>query len=443
MFTAIAAQSKSSPLSLGASGERMLNMFLRPSEGVSTAPAIGRTGLSELVNLGGIVRAMVTASGVVYAVADGKFWSVSGGIATALGSVPDSAATYIALNSGQIGIVADGRFFLWDGATVTNYATGALFDLTGITSLGGYFIVSGSSGGRADAIGWSGIDNGAAWNGLDFAFAENEGDALIGLVEDHGELWLLGSKTVEVWYQTGDDPPFAPNQGASMEYGCLDGGAVAKLDNAVFWVTEEGTVVRATGTSPQVISTREVEEMLAGSDIVGGFGFMDRGHKFYAVTRTGDTSLVYDVTTGLWCEFSTGINNLPWIAREASVDNGVWYFGTSTGHICTQSGYEDIGEVIVAEIVSKPEAKSSFFTVAEVRLSVLTGAGDIGRDAQIMLQTSKDGYSWGFEKWRNMGRIGERSRRVRWNGLGAFERFQIRLRITDPVQRDIYGVTYA
>jgi len=75
-------------------------------------------------------------------------------------------------------------------------------------------------------------------------------------------------------------------------------------------------------------------------------------------------------------------------------------------------------------------------------VSIRGGTGGIGRTPQAMLQTSRDGLNWGVEKWRDVGDKGEYNRFAEWFGLGAFRRFQIRIRITDPIPRDIYGVEY-
>jgi hypothetical protein len=56
------------------------------------------------------------------------------------------------------------------------------------------------------------------------------------------------------------------------------------------------------------------------------------------------------------------------------------------------------------------------------------------------LEVSKDGgHSWGSEKTRSMGKIGEYRKRVIWRRLGRAYDFVFRLRTTDPVKTTIVG----
>ena len=60
-----------------------------------------------------------------------------------------------------------------------------------------------------------------------------------------------------------------------------------------------------------------------------------------------------------------------------------------------------------------------------------------------MMQATKDGHTWGTEKWRDLPKLGQHGKPVEWHALGHFpQRFQCRFRVTDDVNRDIYGVGY-
>ena len=71
-------------------------------------------------------RAMEEVEGSLYVVLGGKLYEVTaGGTATELGDIPDSDETTIAGNNGNVCVVSDGRFFVWDGTTLTEPVTGA------------------------------------------------------------------------------------------------------------------------------------------------------------------------------------------------------------------------------------------------------------------------------------------------------------------------------
>jgi hypothetical protein len=121
----------------------------------------------------------------------------------------------------------------------------------------------------------------------------------------------------------------------------------------------------------------------------------------------------------------------------------VEYLGCDTGVIATldDDTFTDDGKVMEGVAVSVPvQSGGDPFAIARVHLEMDVGFGTIGRTPQIMMQTTKDGRNWSVEKWRSVGDTGDYGKIVRWHGLGSFRRFQARLRVTDPVRRDLYGV---
>lgn len=445
-----ARQSKADGQALGYSGERLENLFARQSDGMSSVVLVGRGGAVEFCDLYQPVRAIAEMGGALYAVSAGNVYKItSAGVSSIVGTV-DDAETFLASSGTELAIVVNSKYYICNGSTTTQYTPGAITAPRGVAYQGGYFIVIGESGGRFDGIQVSGLDDGTTFDATEFAFAESSQDGLRGIIVDHGQVYLLGASTIEVWFNSGNaDFPFSPNQGATIERGCLTGATIAKEDNGIFWVGDDRVVYRSSGGVPQVISTREVEEALAGKTIRSGFTFFDRGHKFYAVRTEAGSTWVFDITTQLWHERTTGIYGDPWICQNRATLNGRHYFGTSTGQVVYLDAdtFVDVASTIKAEAVSTPLTQSQTFSVGRVTLNIRGGAGGIGRQPQVMLQTTRDGRNWSNEKWRNVGGLGEYLI-ASWHGLGSFcqrsgsDRFQIKLRVTDAVPRDMYGIGY-
>jgi hypothetical protein len=79
---------------------------------------------------------------------------------------------------------------------------------------------------------------------LAFASAEGSPDGLVSSITDHSEVWLFGTNSVEVWYNSGAvDFPLQRIQGAFNEIGCAATFSVAKLDNGLFWLGQMPVVV--------------------------------------------------------------------------------------------------------------------------------------------------------------------------------------------------------
>lgn len=433
------------------SGQRLLNYFPRATpDAVSPVVLIGRSPLTEKVQVGNRVHRMVKMGGAVYAVAAGAVWKFDGTSVTRVGAVVDGSQVSVAASGTEVAIVVGNTYYICNGVSTTSYSTGAVTNPQWVVFQDGYFLVSGTASGRSDALTISGLDDGTTFDSLEFIFAENAPDEVLGLVSDHGQVWAFGRDTTEVfWNSGGQDFPFQPNRSAMIEKGCINGMTVAKEDNSVLWVGPDKVVYRSGGGTPQVISTREVEEALTAKTVESGFVFQDRGHKFYAVRTDDGPTWCYDLTTGEWAERSTGVNEDPWVATDTEWLNGTQYFATSTGKISTDGGnsYTDDGEIIVGEAISRPiyvNSGEDYVFLRSLSVSVVSANASLSYTPQISLQMSRDGSVWSMEKWRDLPVDGEYEKDIRWHGIGAFrKRVQARFRVTDPVKRDLHGLAYA
>jgi len=351
MLSILARQSK--PGSYAYSGERLVNYFLRPSDGATPGVLLGRGGMVSTTDTGTLspVRDALQLNGVIFACAGGRIWKISGGTATNVGTITDGE-TYMAANRTQIAVVVSGRYYVCDGATTTQVSPGAVDTPVAVVESDGYMVVIGVGAGLGDIMQVSALDDASTFDAAQFAAAEYRSDDLVGAIVDHGQIHLFGTETVETWYNSGDvDFPFAPNRAALIEHGCINGRTIAKADSAVYWVAPDGKVMRNFGGSPEVISTPEIKDALSQSTVSGGFTFSERGHEFYAVTRENGTTFVFDMVTRLWHERAKGIDYYPWSALCRVRLDGVDYFGCDNGMLAVSSEttYQDFGDYLLGE----------------------------------------------------------------------------------------------
>jgi hypothetical protein len=66
-------------------------------------------------------------------------------------------------------------------------------------------------------------------------------------------------------------------------------------------------------------------------------------------------------------------------------------------------------------------------------------AGVDVEDPQIALRVARDSETFGNERWRSLGSIGEYNRRVMWRGLGMGRRITMEFTVTDDVSVKIMG----
>jgi len=151
----------------------------------------------------------------------------------------------------------------------------------------------------------------AAFDPLDIAAKAGWPDDIAGIIFLRRELWLIGQKTTEVWFNSGD-PTFTyqeiPN--AFIEHGCIAPYSIWKEDVSTYWLSQdkEGRAIVIEGMQYQArrISTHAIENVFATystlSDAVGSI-YQVEGHVFYKLTfPTANATWVYDIATGFWFE---------------------------------------------------------------------------------------------------------------------------------------------
>lgn len=439
---------QSAPNDPSYSGERLLNLYAQPhpDRGVGPfilAPSPGLTTFATLAE-GRPVRAIYQERGVIYAACNGILWSVNEatGAVQSLGGITDSPDTYIEGNGLQIAVVAGGQYRVHTKATgsllLTN--TGAITEPETLTMLDNYIILTESDGQRFQI---SGLQAAESMDGLDFASAESAPDKIVRAFADHSELWMFGSQSSEVFANTGNaDFPFQRISGGVVERGCAFPRSVAADDNSVFWVGEDRLVYRVNGYTPQVVSTPYISGRLLALDDgadVNGFTYSYRNAKHYVLRLPDGPSLVYDASTSMWHERMTG-DRQPFEGRCATDDGR--YIGGENGRIYTLGGIYDGDVPVWREGVSLPISSSrERFSLNRVQLHFQTGETEINRDAQVALSVSKNGVEFGLDRWRSLGDQGDYDKLIRWHGLGSARQFQIRFRITDPIETALYGAT--
>lgn len=445
---AFARQSAGAADHLEHSGERLLNCYARsfPDNGVGPFIVAMSPGLTAVATLtdGSPVRAMYAQRGIVYAVCGGQFWTWDGTTATARGAVPDTAASVITGNGLEVAAAIGGDYYLWNGSALTTPASGAFSAVGSVAAIDGYVLLGEQNGERWSV---SGLQNAGVVDALDFASAEGAPDYIVRVHVDHSEVWLFGTRSTEIWANAGGaDFPFVRLSGGKLDRGCLWPWSVASEDNSVFWVGNDRVVYRANGYQPQRISTQWVESVLmdvAQSVDVRAFTFTQDGAKVYALILPDRPALLFDIASGLWHERNTGLAGGRWIANAACACDAATYVGTTDGKICTFGGVTDAGAIIMREGVSMPLAvKRQPVTLSMVQLHFRTGTASLTADANVMLQHSADGRTWGLERWRPLGRTGQFDRLVRWWGFGQARQHRVRFRITDPIEGALYGATY-
>jgi hypothetical protein len=457
--------------SVNAADNRMVNLFpeVVPEGGKEPAFLQRAPGLNFLQTIGtGPIRGLwahQTNGSDFYVVSGNGFYKLTGLTATPrlLGTVIGTGPVSIADNGTQLFIAANGPSYIYNEVTDT---FGPITDpdfpgAVTVSYLDGYFVFNEPN---SQKIWVTQLLDGTSIDPLDFASAEGSPDGVVAVLTDHRELWVFGTDTAEVWYNTGGlDFPLTRIQGAFNEIGCAAPYSVAKMDNQIYWLGKDargqGIVYRAAGYMGQRISTHAIEWQMQEypdlSDAVG-YTYQQDGHSFYVLNfPTANTTWVYDVATGAWHERAAFSNGEFYRHRGNNMCNfnGNIIIGDyQNGNIYTfdLNVYADNGQPQkwLRSWRALPTGANNLTRTAQhaMQLDCETGVGinsGQGSNPQAMLRWSDDGgHTWSNEHWKSMGRIGRFGFRTIWRRLGMT--LKIRDRVyevsgTDPVRIYIMG----
>lgn len=435
-----------------ANGTRLVNLYAEALPQDSKTPVVlyGTPGTARFTQLPTYpVLALHVMRDVLYAVTPTNLYRVApDGSTTDLGEVTFTGRVIGANNGTQLVLVDGAKGYAYDADA------DSLQELTGdgwypadtVTYQDGYFIFNRAGTGQFFLSQLLSVE----FDALDYATAEAAPDDSLAVLSDHRELWIFGAHSIEVWYNSGDpDFPFERMQGAYVERGIGAAYSVAKMDNTVYWLGEDGVIYRAAGYQPQRISTHAVEQRIAEGEKADAFAYTysEEGHKFYVLTFPSlKQTWCFDVATGLWHERAHsqwGRHHGNCYARAyghhliGDWQNGLIYMLDMAAH---DDAGEPIRRVAVSPVVHDRRHR---LTLHSLELDMESGIGVLdgqGSDPQAMLRWSDDGgKTWSNEHWAGIGKMGQYLTRVIWRRLGNCRQRQFEVVISDPVPVVILG----
>lgn len=87
---------------------------------------------------------------------------------------------------------------------------------------------------------YTSLSNSITFDPTYFASKAGAADTLVAIEVMHREIWLIGTKTTEIWFDSGSAAfPFQSVPGAFIQHGCLAKDSVCTQDMAVFWLSQD------------------------------------------------------------------------------------------------------------------------------------------------------------------------------------------------------------
>ena len=294
---------------------------------LSTAIATGGTGyaVNDTVTVVGGVYGNSPATYTVSSVASGVVTGLTATYAGAYTSTPTNNVSTTTSGAGT-GLTLTLTFGTGTGGT-GNYVLNGSQTVASSTMYGLNFSVLPSTDGAfsgADVVDI--VDNYFVYNdpqtqqwaasnllspityGLSYASKFTGPDNLVSLIVDHGQVYLLGETTSEVWSDVGTFPfPFQRIPGSSSQHGIAAKFSVARLGNSFAYLSQnsrgQAEIVMMNGYFPQRISTHAVENTLANQYVADAiaYTYQIEGHEVYVISfPTLDLTWAYDISTQMW-----------------------------------------------------------------------------------------------------------------------------------------------
>lgn len=348
--------------------------------------------------------------------------------------------------SNQLGIVDGAYYYIFNLASNTLTQIALFQGSDEIEYMDGYFIFVDPD---TEQFFISAIDDGSTLDALDFSSADKQPDNILTHKVFKGELYLMGSNSVEVWVNSGgSDFPFARYNATPVDVGIVGKRSVTVTSDALIWVGKsrngQAFVYAMSDLSPRRISNRSVELSLEGLDLSTCvvWSYSAAGTETVGVEHPDlETTWCFDLATKQWHERAKGTPDAwtPLGFDRAVAHEGGVYAVNGTAILKMNRDINTVNdEVMCRERVwphlMKPGMEPINFR--SLQLACSTGEG-----GQCYLKISNDGgYTWGATLNKSLGAIGRWMEVVRWHFLGSAKDRVFRIGCTSDVKWNLHSV---
>lgn len=425
-------------LSPPVSSERLLNGYLEQTpSGKAPTPVYGSPGFSAFATTGA-VRAMCQAADRLFVVSDTSLVEVSSaGVVTTLGAIPVGTAD-IASDGVNVVVTCANEIYVWNGTTLTAVADADAPNASSVELMKGFYVFTETDTEQFFISPQN--DPSGDYQALDFDSADTSSDKLVRARRVGNDLLLMGKRSVEFWFYSGDTVfPISRYQDTPIDIGLIGVRAEAATNETIFWIGSDRTVRRLDGRTATRISTYAIEQIIAGwadASTTIGTAHVWQGHLFITF-RNADGCIVWDQATQRWHERGS-YGSDTWSISHYAYAHGKHLVGGA--QVYELGGHDEDGAVLPFEMITPwLDNQGERFSTNEVEVRLEAGVGSLTTSPLISLSRTEDGETWTSPLTRSFGKQGDRFRTVKWSSQGMSRGCAFKLRITDSVKRVIYS----
>lgn len=417
-------------------------------------------GLKLVGNAPGIDRGVRNFNEVGYRVCGQTLYSFDkqGNHTAITGTIPGSRRLIIDDDGSNIILTGEDGQFIYDGTSISSITDADIVGSTSVTFINSQMVYGNPTN---NLFVMADPNNPDTASGLNAARPESKPDKLVRPYAFKQNVYMFGERSTEPYWNSGTgNPPLQRIDGQIFEVGCAAIHSVANTDEFLYWLGDDNAIYRAVGGQRQRVSTQSISNALEGYGTVDdaiGYTFTLQGLNFYVLT--------FPTAGKTWC-LNESLGNKGWFELSSGTNGGI-YQGSSLVNVYGKNYVADrtngnLYELDLdtylnnSETIQRVRAMSSIngkvlgrqgarVQVSRMELIMEKGEGLItgqGENPQVMLEMSYDGgNTWTQEGWARMGRLGERTLKVKFDFIKSFYDAIPRLTITDPVACSIYSAT--
>ena len=404
--------------------------YLRPAEGLET-----------FVSGPGYDRGGIKWDGVMYRVMGSKLVSIAAdGTLTTIGDVQnDTKRVSMAYGFDRLAIASNKKLFYYNKTTLIQVTDPDLGDVLDVDFLDGYFVTTDGTN-----IVVTELTDPTQVNPLKYGSSEADPDPIKAVKKNRNELYAINRHSCEVFDNVGGEFfPFQVIEGALITKGAVSTHACCVFEEKIAFVgsgvNEQIAVYLGENANTVKISTREIDKLLKNVNESDYEKIlleerMTDNHLFLYV-HLPDRTVVFDQKatqeTGLPVWFvltSTLIGFSEYQAKGFVHCYGQWFAGNPNDWaVCKinesiSSHYGNDVRWEFGTFMLYNEGNAAI--MHELELVALTGRVALGKEPKITTSYSKDGVSWSQEREINVGKIGDRLKRLVWWQNGTIENFR-------------------
>lgn len=364
-----------------------------------------------------------------------------------LGTVAGSGRVSMADNGTQLCILSPGgNGYIWvEGTSTFTQITDVDFIANGnpqhVLYLDGYFVFTTDS--KKFII--SALNNGLAYNALDFGSAEADPDDIVAPIVLNNVLYIGGSETFEAFRNVGGSGfPFQRIQGGVVSVGVYAPFSLIRASGVAAFIggdaNDDPSIYTFDGSRIQVISTDAIDYLLddlTDTQLSDVFSWTyTHGGDHFVGFGLPSTTIVYEFKSQKWherksfavvddvaSEFRWRANGVVRAYGRNIVSDGI---DGRVGEIDLDF-YDEYGNNIISTVSTMPfSSQGDNIKFPMVELTCESGVGnDLDEEPLISMDRSLDGRTWTPRRERKLGQEGEYKKRQVWYRNGNARRFEI------------------